>query len=81
MLRPFGVLKTLPAKNAAALTNKQFFPHLISAPFHHGLVVVFSAAIVMLVTGAFISLLRGRQYYYTEQARASAEIESSRAAI
>jgi MFS family permease len=81
MLRPFGVLKTLPARNVAALTNKEFFPHLISAPFHHGLVVVFSAAIVMLVAGAFVSLLRGRQFYYTEPAPASAEIESSRAAI
>jgi MFS family permease len=81
MLRPYGVLKTLPARNVAALTNKEFFPHLISAPFHHGLVVVFSAAIVMLVTGAFISLLRGKQFYYTEPAPADAKIESTRAAI
>ena len=64
LLRPSGVLARLPARNAASLTGKEFFPHLISGPFHHGLVIVFSAAIVMSVTGALVSLLRGRQFYY-----------------
>jgi hypothetical protein len=49
------------------LTGKQFFPHLISGPFHHGLIIVFSAAIAMSLTGAFISLLRGRRFYYDEE--------------
>jgi hypothetical protein len=48
------------------LTGKEFFPHLISAPFHHGLIIVFTAAAVMSVTGAVVSLLRGRQFYYDE---------------
>jgi hypothetical protein len=48
------------------LTGKQFFPHLIADPFHHGLIIVFSAAIAMSLTGAVISLLRGRQYYYED---------------
>jgi MFS family permease len=64
LLRPSGVLPRLPARNAANLTGKEFFPHLISGPFHHGLIIVFSAAIVMSVTGALVSLLRGRQFYY-----------------
>jgi MFS family permease len=64
LLKPSGVLATLPSRNAAALTSKQFFPHLISGPFHHGLVIVFSAAIALSVAGALISLLRGRQFYY-----------------
>ena len=64
LLRPSGVLARLPARNAADLTGKEFFPHLISGPFHHGLIIVFSAAIVMSVTGALVSLLRGRQFYY-----------------
>ncbi len=64
LLRPSGVLGTLPPANAAALTSKQFFPHLISGPFHHGLVIVFSAAIALSVCGAAVSLLRGRQFYY-----------------
>jgi hypothetical protein len=57
----------------AILTGHQFFPHLISAPFHHGLEIVFTAAIIMSVTGALISLLRGKQYYYAEPQAAAAE--------
>jgi len=67
LLAPSGVLSRLPANHAAVLTGKQFFPHLISAPFHHGLVIVFTAAAVMSVTGALVSLLRGKQFYYDDQ--------------
>jgi MFS family permease len=66
LLGPTGVLARLPARNVAVLTGHQFFPHLISAPFHHGLKIVFTAAIVMSVAGALISLLRGKQFYYAE---------------
>jgi MFS family permease len=68
LLRISGVLHKLPARNAAALTSRQYFPHLISGPFHHGLIVVFSAAIAMSVTGALISAFRGRQFYYADPA-------------
>jgi MFS family permease len=64
LLRPSGALARLPARNAASLTGKQFFPHLVSGPFRHGLIIVFSAAIAMSVAGALVSLLRGRQFYY-----------------
>jgi EmrB/QacA subfamily drug resistance transporter len=66
LLSPSGVLSKLPAHNVAVLTGKEFFPHLISAPFHHGLVIVFTAAAIMSVTGAVVSLLRGKQFYYEE---------------
>jgi MFS family permease len=66
LLAPSGVLARLPAHNAAVLTGRQFFPHLISGPFHHGLVIVFTAAIAMSLIGALISLLRGRQFYYAD---------------
>jgi hypothetical protein len=66
------VLGRLPARNAAVLTGKQFFPNLIAGPFHHGLIIVFSAAIAMSLTGAIISLLRGRQYYYEDAAPVAA---------
>jgi MFS family permease len=66
LLGPSGVLARLPRRNAAVLTGKQFFPHLISGPFHHGLIIVFSAAIAMSVAGALISLLRGQQFYYDD---------------
>ena len=67
LLAPSGVLAKLPAHNAAVLTGKQFFPHLISAPFHHGLVIVFTAAAIMSVTGALVSLLRGKQFYWVDE--------------
>jgi MFS family permease len=60
LLGPTGVLSRLPAANAATLTGKQFFPSLISGPFHHGLMIVFTAAALMSVTGAVVSLLRGK---------------------
>jgi MFS family permease len=56
LLGPSGVLQQLPPANAANLTGKQFFPHLISGPFHQGLVVVFIAAAVMSVIAAAASL-------------------------
>jgi EmrB/QacA subfamily drug resistance transporter len=68
LLAPSGVLKHLPAHNVAVLTGKRFFPNLISAPFHHGLIIVFTAAAIMAVTGALVSLLRGKQFYYDEPA-------------
>jgi MFS family permease len=66
LLGPSGVLTRLPARNVRVLTGTQFFPHLISGPFHHGLLIVFSAAIALSVAGALISMLRGRQFYYGE---------------
>jgi MFS family permease len=67
LLRPSGVLHHLPAHNVQVLTGRQFFPHLISAPFHHGLVIVFTAAAIMSVTGALVSLLRGKRFYYDDK--------------
>jgi MFS family permease len=72
LLAQSGELSRLPARNVAALTDKQFFAHLISGPFHQGLVVVFSAAIVMSVTGALVSLSRGKQFYYDAPGSAAA---------
>lgn len=59
LLGPSGVLDTLPAHNRAVLTGKEFFPHLISAPFHHGLVIVFATAAAMGLLAATASMLRG----------------------
>ncbi|MGH3220319.1 MAG: MFS transporter [Streptosporangiaceae bacterium] len=66
LLAPSGVLSRLPAHNVAVLTGRQFFPNLISAPFHHGLVIVFTAAAIMSFLGALVSLLRGKQFYFDE---------------
>jgi len=72
LLGPTGVLNHLPAEHAAVLTGKKFFPELISQPFHHGLVVVFSMAIAVLVIAAAASLLRGGRYVHEEHATTSA---------
>jgi MFS family permease len=56
------VLSTLPAANQAVLTGHQFFPHLISGPFHDGLMVVFIVAAGLSVLGAAASLMRGGRY-------------------
>jgi MFS family permease len=72
LLSPTGVLAHLPADQVSVLTGKQFFPELISGPFHHGLVIVFSTAIVLLVIAAGVSLLRGGRYVYEEHAAEAA---------
>jgi hypothetical protein len=58
LLGPSGVLNQLPKANADNLTGKEFFPHLISGPFHHGLIVVFVAAAIMMAIGAVASLIQ-----------------------
>ena len=67
LLAHSGVLATLPRHSVAVLTGNQFFPHLISAPFHHGLIIVFTAAALMSATGAVVSLMRGGQFYYEDE--------------
>ena len=70
LLGPTGVLAHMPAGHVAVLTGKQFFPQLISGPFHHGLNIVFVMAICLLVIAAGVSLLRGGRYVYEEHALA-----------
>jgi MFS family permease len=72
LLSPTGVLNQLPARNVRVLTGKQFFPQLISWPFHHGLVIVFSMAMAVLVIAAILALRHGGQELVKE--REAAEI-------
>jgi len=67
LLAPTGVLAHLPAAQVSVLTGRQFFPGLISGPFHHGLVIVFSTAMTILVIAAGASALRGGRYVNPEQ--------------
>jgi hypothetical protein len=53
------VLDALPPANERTLTGHEFFPNLVSGPFHDGLVIVFWMAIAMSVVGALASLLPG----------------------
>ncbi|TDW19545.1 MFS transporter [Kribbella kalugense] len=69
---PIGTaLGSVPASaikgaDLGTLTSKEFFPQLISGPFHHGLVIVFAVAIGMSLVGAAASLFRGPRYIHTE---------------
>jgi hypothetical protein len=56
-----------PGPNAdPSIYGTSFFPHLISAPFEHGIAIAFSAAIIMLLIAAGASLMRGERYVYAE---------------
>jgi hypothetical protein len=55
------LLANLPAGHALYVTGRQFFPHLITGPFHDGLGVAFAFAIAASLIAAVSSLLTGRR--------------------
>jgi MFS family permease len=61
-----NVLHHLPAGQGAQLTGRQFFPHLITPPFHTALVYAFAFAIAACLVAAVASLLRGGKYHHEE---------------
>ncbi len=61
LLAPSGALQQ-PGVNTEVLTGQTFFPHLITEPFHSGLVVVFTAAAVMMLIGAVASIFNPGRY-------------------
>ncbi len=73
------MLAHLPAHNVSMLTGKAFFPRLISQPFHHGLVIVFSMAIAVLLIAAAASAFRGGRYVHEETAESGAEAAATAA--
>jgi MFS family permease len=76
LLGPSGVLGHLGHQQAATLTGKSFFPQLISSPFHHGLVIVFSLAIGMSIVGAIASLFRGGHYIHEDEPIVASDVEA-----
>jgi MFS family permease len=56
-----SVLHTLPPAHAAYVVGRDFFPHLITAPFHSGLGAAFAFAIAANVIAAIASALTGRR--------------------
>jgi MFS family permease len=55
------LLHQLNPVNAAYVAGREFFPHLITAPFHDGLRVAFGFAIAACVIAAIASALTGRR--------------------
>jgi MFS family permease len=67
------LLHQLPSAHAAYVTGREFFPNLITGPFHDGLGVAFGFAIAASVIGAVASALTGRS---RAAAAAQAQAES-----
>jgi MFS family permease len=69
------VLAAMPADKAAYVTGKTFFPRLISSPFKHGLVIAFTASLLMCLVAAAASWLRGTRYVHVEDGVVASEVE------
>jgi MFS family permease len=61
-----NVLHHLPPGQSTVLTGRQFFPNLITAPFHTALLYAFAFAIAACLVAAVASLLRGGKYHHEE---------------
>jgi EmrB/QacA subfamily drug resistance transporter len=62
LLASRNALASLSAAHQRVLTGREFFPNLISSPFHQGLIIVFAVAAGLSVISALASLLRGGRY-------------------
>ena len=58
LLASNGALGSLSSANQQVLTGREFFPNLLSGPFHQGLIVVFAVAAGLGLLAALASLLR-----------------------
>ncbi|WP_433523178.1 MFS transporter [Nocardia pseudovaccinii] len=67
LLGPSGELAK-PGVNADTLTGQEFFPHLLTGPFHSGLIVVFVSAALMMFLAAAASYFAGDKYIEEELA-------------
>ena len=60
------LLPHLPAAQAAVLTGRGFFPHLMTSPFSSALSYAFTFSFVACLVAAGASWLRGGKYHYTQ---------------
>jgi hypothetical protein len=67
LLAAAGVLSGLPQSSRQILTGREFFPQLISAPFHQGLVIALSVSACLAAVAGVASLLRGARYIHSDQ--------------
>jgi MFS family permease len=76
LLGPTGALKQLPAKQAAYITGRSFFPHLIEGAFAGGLHLAFTFAAIATLIAIIASALRGRRYVHGPTANIDAPVEA-----
>ncbi len=84
LLSASGALSHLSHAQAAYLTGRSFFPHLISAPFGKGLHEALDFAIGASLVAAVCSWLIGKNYHYVPAAKpaeASREQEAAPAVL
>ena len=65
-LVPASALAALPADAAATITGKTFFPHLLAAPFMHGLVFAFTFSMILNLLAALASWFAGGRFVHAE---------------
>jgi MFS family permease len=75
------LLGHLPSAHAAYVTGREFFPNLITQPFHDGLGVAFGFAIAASVIGAVASGLTGRTKPAAEAQAPAESLGSELAAV
>ncbi len=76
-----GVLQSLPGDAQHVLTGREYFPHLLSGPFSHGLTIVFAVSAGLAFISAIASMTRGRQGAPTAAIRPSDEDEGERVEV
>ncbi|HWG64365.1 MAG TPA: MFS transporter [Streptosporangiaceae bacterium] len=67
LLGPTGALAHLPARQAAYITGRSFFPRLIEQPFASGLHLAFTFAAIATGVAIVASALRGPRYQHTAE--------------
>ncbi len=67
LLGPTGALQHLPARQAAYITGRSFFPELIEQPFASGLHLAFTFAAVATGIAIVASAVRGRRYLHVTE--------------
>jgi MFS family permease len=68
LLGPTGALQQLPARQAAYITGRSFFPRLIEEPFAGGLHLALTFAAIATGIAIVASALRGRRYLHAAEA-------------
>jgi hypothetical protein len=76
-----GVLQALPANAQHVLTGKEYFPHLLSGPFSHGLTIVFAVSAGLAFISAIASVTRGPRATPAAPIRPSDEDEGERVEV
>jgi MFS family permease len=67
LLGPTGALQKLPAKQAAYITGRSFFPNLIEQPFAGGLHLAFTFAAIATALAVVASAVRGQRYMHVTE--------------